>query len=115
MTLDLDLALKLASFALSVAAMVYAFFVNRRKDVDERFAEGSKRMDRHAAQIAELQQTVRSMPGKDEMHDLQLAIERQTGALNTMRAVMEGNNKVMERLEEIVSRHEDHLLNGGSK
>jgi hypothetical protein len=55
------------------------------------------------------------MPGKDDMHGLQLELVKQTGAMNEMRAVMAGNAKIMERLEIIVSRHEAHLLDGGKK
>lgn len=113
MTVDLDAGIKIASFMLSVAAMIYTFMVNRRKDLDERLREGSKHMDRHDGRIAALEQTVQSLPGTDDMHALQLELVKQTGSLNEMRAVMEGNAKIMARLEAIVSRHEDHLLEGG--
>lgn len=113
--IDWDLALKAVSVALSMGAFGYAFFVNRRKDVDERFKTGSDRMDRHERRISVIEQTVQSMPGKDEMHGLQLELVKQTGAMNEMRAVMEGNAKIMARLETIVSRHEDHLLDGTKK
>lgn len=113
MSFDIDTVLKVASFALSIAAMIYAFFVNRRKDVDERFREGTKRMDRHESRLASLEQTVQTLPGKDDLHAMQLEMVKQTGSLNEMRAVMEGNSKIMARLEAIVSRHEDHLLDGG--
>lgn len=122
LSLDLDTALKLASFALSIGAVIYAFFANRKKDtdarfeaVDDRFNEGSKRMDRHDGRIASLEQAIQAMPGKDDMHSLQLELVKQTGALAEMRAVMEGNQKIMARLENIVSRHEDHLLDGGKR
>jgi len=113
MTIDLDAALKVASFALSIGAMVYAFFVNRRKDVDARFGEGAKRMDRHEARIASVEQSIAAMPDADDIHAVQLSLAEQTGALREIRAIMDGNGKVMARLEAIVSRHEDHLLNGG--
>lgn len=106
----LDFALKAASFVLSVSAMGYALFANRRKYVDERFKEGSDRMDRHDARIARLEQTVSTMPGTADMHGIQLNMERMTGAMQRLEAVMEGNAKIMARLETIVTRHEEHLL-----
>ncbi|UWQ00837.1 DUF2730 domain-containing protein [Aliiroseovarius crassostreae] len=115
MEIDLDTFLKLASLFLSISAMVYAFFVNRKKDTDERFNEGSKRMDRHHSRIAAVEQSIKAMPGKDDIHALQLEAVKQTGALREMQAVMDGNAKIMSRLETIVSRHEDHLLDGGKK
>ena len=72
-------------------------------------------MDRHENRIAAIEQTVQTMPGKDDMHSLQLELVKQTGSLNEMRAVMEGNAKIMARLEAIVSRHEDHLIDGAKK
>jgi hypothetical protein len=52
------------------------------------------------------------MPGTGDIHALQLELVKQTGSLAEMRAVMEGNAKIMARLETIVSRHEDHLIGG---
>ncbi len=115
MTFDIGTILKIASFALSIAAMIYTFFASRQKDVDARFKDGSKRMDRHEARIAKMEQTIHAMPGKDDMHSLQLELVKQTGSLDEMRAVMDGNAKIMARLEAIVSRHEDYLLDGSKK
>jgi len=106
----MDTAIKAASFVLSIAAMGYALFANRRKYVDERFKEGSGRMDRHEARIARLEQTVSTMPGSGDIHGIQLNMERMTGAMQRLEAVMEGNAKIMARLETIVTRHEEHLL-----
>lgn len=45
-------------------------------------------------------------------HQLHLTVKDMQGDLKTMNAVMEGNNKIMGRLELIVGRHENHLLDG---
>lgn len=113
MTIDFNTVLKLAPIVLSVAAMVMAWIGTRRKDVDQRFKDGSKRMDRHEGRIASLEQTIQSMPEKDDIHSLQLQMAEMNGSLMQMTAVMEGNAKVMKRLETVVTRHEDHLLEGG--
>lgn len=80
---------------------------------DERLKAGSDRMDRFDLRIGGLEQALKSLPGKDDLHVLQLELVRQTGSLNEMNAFMAGHAKIMERLEIIVSRHEDHLLGGG--
>ena len=49
------------------------------------------------------------------MHQLHLAMKEMQGEMKTTAAVMEGNNKIMSRLEDIVARHENHLLDGGMK
>ncbi len=53
--------------------------------------------------------------GAVAMHDLQISITELKGDLKTMSAVIEGRNRLMERLETIVERHEDHLLDGSKK
>lgn len=72
-------------------------------------------MDRHDNRITVLEQAITVMPDKDDMHRLQLEMVKMTGSLGQMQAVMEGNAKIMERLETIVSRHEDHLLEGNKR
>lgn len=103
------------SLIFSIVALVLAWWRTRRSAVDELFRSGRKRMEDLELRLQKVEQTILSMPSRDEMHQIQIAIERQTGALNAMGATMEGISKVMERLETIVSRHEDHLLNGAGK
>lgn len=82
---------------------------------DDRFSEGRQRMDRHDARIARLEQSLDAMPTKDDMHAVQLAVEGMKGQLGIMAAQMGGQKDIMERLEAIVSRHEEHLLDGGKR
>ncbi|SEK33767.1 Protein of unknown function [Roseovarius azorensis] len=124
--IDWDIFWKALGVIFPILAALYTFIATRRKDLDARLdardasvnsklEDGDDRMDRHENRIARIEQTISSMPGKDDMHALQLELVKQTGAMNEMRAVMEGNAKIMARLEIIVSRHEDHLLDGGKK
>ncbi|WP_306043408.1 DUF2730 family protein [Mameliella sp. MMSF_3552] len=107
----LDMSLKAIPILLSFAAMIVAVIRTRRSEVDERFKAGSDRMDRHEARIARAEQTISGMPSKDDVHSIQLSIAEMSGSLNRMEAVIGGNAQIMQRLETIVSRHEDHLLN----
>lgn len=109
-------------FILPFASMVYAYIVTRRKDVDGKFEgvqaqfkTGSDRMDRHERRIASLEQTVGGLPSKEDIHKLELHMEKVSGTMSRMEAVMEGNQKIMSRLETIVTRHEDHLLTGAKQ
>lgn len=99
----------------SVIVMVFAWFRTRNHNVDDQFKTGSDRMDRHDKRITLLEQTVTVMPDKEDMHRMELELAKMVGALGQMQAVMEGNAKIMERLETIVSRHEDHLLEGNKR
>lgn len=100
---------------ISVAAMIYTFFGTRKKDVDERFKSGSERMDRHEGRIASLEQTVQELPRKDDIHALHIQMTEVQGGMREMRAIMKGNQDIMRRLETIVTRHEDYLLDGSKK
>ncbi|WP_172298323.1 DUF2730 domain-containing protein [Pseudoruegeria sp. HB172150] len=104
----------LLSFLISTGVGIFAFFATRRKDVDRRFDEGSKRMDRHDLRIQSLEDKQKNAPGQLELHSLQLELAKMTGSIGKIEAIIEGNAKIMTRLEQIVTRHEDHLL-GGSK
>lgn len=119
----IDLAVKLGNFAIAIGAVIVALVRTRRSAVDDRLKEvqtrlghGDERMDRHERRIGSVEQTIQSMPGRTDLHDVQIELVKLTGSLNEMRAVMEGNSNIMGRLEAIVSRHEEHLLDqGGGK
>lgn len=108
MTLTFDLFLQIFGFALPIVGAVYTFIATRRKDVNER-------LDRHEQRLQTVEHTLLGQPNKEDIHDLQLAMERISGSIEVLKATMDGNNKVLLRMESIVGRHEDHLLNGGSK
>lgn len=57
-----------------------------------------------------VEQTQRVLPSKDDIHELELSMERLKGEMKTMSQVMAGQSAIMERMENIVARHEDHLL-----
>lgn len=113
MTLELDDIVKLINLALAVGAIFFTFFSNRKKDTDVRFQEGSKRMDNHELRLTTLEQTVRTMPGKDDLHQLQLEVTRVAGSMDKIGAMLESNGQTMSRLEHTQSRLEEFLLNGG--
>lgn len=107
---------------LPIAGVIYTFIATRRKDIEGKFEAvqvqfkaGSDRMDRHEGRIASLEQTVRGLPSKEDIHKLELHMEKMSGTMSRMEAVMEGSQNVMSRLETIVTRHEDHLLTGAKQ
>ena len=118
MTVDvfLDLALKVATLGLSVGAMLVAVIRTRRKDVDgrleranERFTEGARRMDRIDGRLTNLETTVEAMPGKDDVHSLQMTLAEMRGDLKAQNATLLAMAESLKRTESIVTRHEDHL------
>ncbi|WP_127748505.1 DUF2730 family protein [Parasedimentitalea marina] len=120
MTLDYDLALKTLGVAIPLGGIIYTWFATRQKDVDEalktvssRLDTGSKRMDQHDLEIQALQQTVASLPAKEDMHRLELTMSDIGGEIKAIAAHIGAQRDVMRRLETVVTRHEDHLLDKG--
>ncbi|MBO4168888.1 DUF2730 family protein [Cereibacter azotoformans] len=109
---DLGPLLALVLTALSILNILYTWWRTRDQNVESRFKAGSERMDRLDSRLASVEQTLRAQPTKEDMHALHLAMRDMQGEFKAMSATMEGNNKIMSRLEAIVARHEDHLLGG---
>ncbi|MDJ0826970.1 MAG: DUF2730 family protein [Rhodobacter sp.] len=109
----LDLWLKIASSALSIAAFGFALVAARRKAINERLDAGSKRMDAHDLAIQAMQTQIAGMPGKEDLHRMELSIAGMAGDLKEMRAGVAANGDQLARFITVLERHEDHLLSGG--
>lgn len=112
MTFDPKLFIDVLALVISVGVGIYAFFVNRRKVVDQRFTEGSRRMDRIDGRVAKLEISLEAMPGKDDVHSLRLLLADMGGEMKAIHATMGGMSETMKRLENSVARHDDHLRKG---
>ena len=97
---------QLLTFGLTIWSLVSSGSRTNATKLDDH----GKRIDRHAERLQGLEAAQRSMPTKDDMHHLSLTLEGMRGEIKAMRAEMEGNMSIMERLEAVVSRHENHLL-----
>jgi len=93
----------------SVAAMAFAWFRTRRHDVDERFDAGRKKMTDLEQRMSAAEMSLLALPGKDDMHQLQLMLTEMAGDMKATRATMRALGESVARQEGIVSRHEDHM------
>lgn len=73
------------------------------------------RIDAHDLRLGSIEQTIGGLPRREDVHKLQLSMTEMQGFLREMRAEMKGSNEVIKRIETVVGRHEDHLLDGASK
>jgi tetrahydromethanopterin S-methyltransferase subunit G len=99
---------QLLTFALTIWNLLSSPSRTNGKRLDEQ----GKRLDGIDSRVQAVEQMQRAGPTKDDLHRLELALGEIKGEMRAIGASMDGNNKVMERLETIVSRHEDHLLEG---
>lgn len=116
MNVDLAIILDALPLAISISVGIFAFFANRRKDVDnkfdyvnERLMEGSRRMDRIDARVKANETSIEAMPGKDDVHALTLTLAEMGGDLKAQNATLHAMAESLKRTENIVTRHEDHL------
>lgn len=70
----------------------------------------SAKLETHEVRLMGIEQTLRMMPAKQELHDLELVMARLQGEMKTMSETMRGQSEIMRRVEALVGRHEDHLL-----
>jgi hypothetical protein len=103
------------STLISVATVIWNIFSGPSRKNGERIGAQGKETSALSLRVAALEQKQSAMPTKDDMHALHLGMSEMRGDLREMRAAMEGNMKVMGRLETIVTRHEDHLLEGSKR
>lgn len=100
------------SVLLSFGTAIWTVFSGPSRKNTSRLDAHADKLDDHAMRLSALEQTQRSMPTKDDMHSVSMALEGMKGEMKAMSVEMRGNVAIMERLEAIVSRHENHLLKG---
>ena len=96
-------------------SMVWMVFSGPSRRNSSKLDDHGARLDRMDQRVASVEQTLRGMPGKDDIHAVQLALSDMRGDLKNMQTSMNGNMQIMQRLETIVIRHEDHLLEGNKR
>lgn len=107
---DLDLAPVIVwasalALLLSLGTTIWNLLNSGAKRNALRLDNHSTRLTEHDHRIAAIEQTLRGVPGQTDFHALQLSLSEMRGDLREMRAIMG-------RMETIVTRHEDHLLEG---
>lgn len=99
------IALGLAFFAnaVSAAAWVYTWNVNRNRATD-------KDMRRLGERLTVVESTVGAMPSTNAIHKVELELAEAVGELKRLNEKMDGHGELFQRLEDMVRRHEEHLL-----
>ncbi len=113
MNFDPDLVLKYANFILTIAVGVYAFFATRSKGVEEQFKAGSKKFTALELRVELLEMAVKTLPQKEDIHELAITLSEMNGEMKAMRASMRAISESQIRTESIVMRHDDYLMQGG--
>lgn len=78
-----------------------------------RLDEHGTRLQTHGERITQLENTVAALPGNKDLQTLTVALSDVRGDLKAIQAVINGQQEIMKRIENSVSRHEDHLRQHG--
>ncbi|MEM8553988.1 MAG: DUF2730 family protein [Pseudomonadota bacterium] len=111
--LDGDTLKWIGSTAISLFVAIFAWVRTSRRDEAARFTEITRRLDDHDRSLALVSQEIDGMPGRDEVHRLDLQLSELSGQLQTTNANLTGQRELMGRLETVVSRLEDHMRGNG--
>ena len=94
------------TFIIACSAGIYAWVANRRRASRAAMAELEKR-------LIVLETRVEGVASRESLHKLSLVVCEIEGDLKAMVARMNGMEDVMKRIEIVVNRQEDFLLNRG--
>lgn len=103
------------STLLGLGTTIWNILTGPARHLRAKAVELEGRLGRVYGRVERIEQILNNLPGHGDMHAIQLSMERMHGDLREMRALMDGNGRIMERLESIVTRHENHLLEGGKR
>lgn len=88
-------------------------FSSLRSDMAEFKAKKDKELKELNERITRNEAALCNLPDNKAMHDLALAVERLRSDVVGMGAELGGLKNLVEKVDRIVERQEDHLLNGG--
>ncbi|WP_349295251.1 DUF2730 family protein (plasmid) [Thioclava sp. 'Guangxiensis'] len=111
MIVNFDLTITLGVLV-TIFGMIVAWIGARWRGLDKRIDDQHARLDRHEGRISNLETTVKALPSTEDLHKLHLELAGFGGDVRELRQAMEGYREVMERTERVVTRHEEHLLQG---
>jgi hypothetical protein len=97
---------------INLGSLIWTIFSSPAKAAGRRIDDLNGRADQHDLRLAALEQSQRALPSAGDLHELELAMAELKGEMKTMSAVIRGQSDIMQRLENIVGRHEQHLLEG---
>jgi len=109
MNIALDLTVTMGVIVTVVIAIV-GWVQMGRKATNDRIASTNGRLDRHEHRISTVEQTVMGLPGKDDLHDLRIALEGLRGDMKEVRAAQAAAVDASRRQEVVIQRVEQHLL-----
>lgn len=108
-----DLVFKLSAIIISVSTAIYTFIATRRKDVDKELAKRAKASDENRRLIDECKAAIAAAPGKDDVHNLVVAVTKLEGVISTVSVQVAGQKELLQRVENTVGIQQESLMKRG--
>lgn len=100
------------STMINLGTVIWNIFSGPSRRNAAKLEEHGKAIEGQGHRLSAVEQAQRALPSKEDLHAISLGMSEMRGDVKAMRAEMEGNTAIVERLEAVVSRHENHLLKG---
>lgn len=110
MNIPVDLTIS-AGAVITVLLAIIGWVQVRWGALSKRTDDQADRLDRQESRIVAIETTLRAMPSKDDLHRMEMSVTSMAGEMKVVSALLAGQKDVMQRVEAVVARHEDHLLN----
>lgn len=111
-TLDLILRI-LQVVVIPIVGLLGKLILDLRKEQQKDQTANSKDHTDFEKRLSDAEACLRLVPSEKAIHDLALTIQDFGGDLRVAVEKIEGVDRLVGRLERIVTRHEDYMLNGG--
>jgi len=106
----LDLILRIVQVVvIPVVGVLIKLLLDQRKDQRQQ----TKTLAGFDKRLTTAEACLRNVPSEKTLHELALTIQNFGGDLHVAVEKIEGMGRIVDRLERVVTRHEDFLLNGG--
>ncbi|MBP7242946.1 DUF2730 family protein [Amaricoccus sp.] len=109
MNIPVDLTLS-AGVIVTVLLAIIGWLQMRWGALSKRVDDQAARVEGHAARLTSAEAVIRTLPARDELHRIEVSLASMSGDMKTVSALLAGQRDLMQRMESVVARHEDHLL-----
>ena len=94
---------------------VWTIFSGPSKRNAEALADLGKTLQRLETRLQSVEVKQSSQPTSEAIHKMELSMENMRGEMSRISEAMNGQAQIMGRMESMIARHEDHLLDGSRK
>lgn len=109
MNIPVDLTISSAAI-ITVMLAVIGWVQTRWMALSKRLDAQDERIGSHSNRIVSVEEAVRGLPTREDLHRMETGLVTMAGELKVVSTMIAGQKDILHRVENVVNRHEDHLL-----